>query len=122
MENKTPAERAKEIHNQIQNPIARNLSTIAVMNTEENSVIVGTSEKRLRAEQREVLTENEIEAKSISGDHAEQNVINEAKERNLKGTEIGVSRPICLECEELIKQEGIETKTEFSGKKSKNRI
>jgi hypothetical protein len=67
------------------------------------------------------LLEHEIIARSRTGNHAEENVMDEATERNLTLVEIGVSRPICLDCEELIKDKGIETKTEFSGKISKNR-
>jgi hypothetical protein len=35
--------------------------------------------------------------------------------------EIGASRAICLDCEAIIKANGIEAKTEFSGKVSKKR-
>lgn len=47
--------------------------------------------------------------------------MDEATERSLTLLEIGASRPICLDCEEMIKAKGIETLTEFSGKVSKNR-
>jgi len=49
------------------------------------------------------------------GNHAEENVIDEADERNLTITEIGASRPICHDCQYKIEEKGIEAKTEFSG-------
>ncbi len=116
-----PEKRAKELHELIESQVARNKVTIAVLTTDTPSVIVGTSEKELREAQRKVLQEHEVEAKSEKNKHAEENVINQAKAMGLQGKKIGVSRPICLDCEELIKEENIETNTPFKGKKSKNR-
>ncbi|TAE04132.1 MAG: hypothetical protein EAZ97_00490 [Bacteroidetes bacterium] len=121
MKDKKLEERAKELHQLIPNIVARNRVTIAVLQTQTEMVIVGTSERELRALQRKALLENEIEAESTDKNHAEENVIAKAKELGLKGLEIGASRPICLDCEDLIKQEGIIPQTELKGKKSKNR-
>jgi len=92
-----------------------------VLVTDSPTVIIGTSERELRDIQRESLLVNEVEAPSEKGKHAEENAVAKAKNLGLKGIEIGTSRPICLDCEELIKQEGIIPKTELKGKKSKNR-
>ncbi len=121
MENINPNDRAKEIHDVITNKIAHNMSTIAVLTTNSEVVIVGTSESKLRNEQRKILKENELEAESITGNHAEENAIAEAKKQHLTGIEIGVSREICIDCQELIEKEEIISHTAFSGKKSTKR-
>jgi deoxycytidylate deaminase len=92
------------------------------LTTETDTVIVGTSERRLREPQRKVLEVHEIEAVNTQvGLHAEEKVILEAKKLGLKGQKIGASRKICLDCQDLIENEGIKPETEFSNKKSKNR-
>lgn len=116
-----PDKRAKELHGLIQNKVAQNFITIAVLNTEDEIVLVGTNERKLRKEQVEALKEHEKEAQSKEEKHAEEKVIHKAQEMGLKGTEIGASRPICLDCEELIETHDIKAKTEFKGKKSKKR-
>lgn len=116
-----PESRAKELHSLIKNKVARSFVTIAVLTTETETVIVGTNERKLREEQKDALFSEEIEAETHMGKHAEENVIAFAKKIGLEGKEIGVSRPICLDCENLIKEEGILAKTIFKGKKSKNR-
>lgn len=117
-----PDKRAKELHSLITPPMAQNFVTIAVLTTENETVIIGTNERKLRKKQAEALLENEIEAQIKEDKHAEEKVIQKATELGLKGKEIGTSRPICLDCENLIKQEGIVPKTELKGKKSKKRL
>jgi len=112
-------ERAKELHDKIKNAYTKRNTTIAVLNTEEEITLVGSSEDALRKEVRESLEENEQEVKDKG--HAEEKVIKSAKNQNLTPTEIGASRPICLDCEELIKENDIPTETPFSGKRSKKR-
>jgi len=121
MDTKNTDIRAKELHESIESERTKRHTTTAVGNTEQDITIVGTSEDYFRPEIKSALIENEILAKSRTGNHAEENVIDEADERNLKITEIGASRPICLDCEIKIKEKGIEAKTEFSGKQSKKR-
>lgn len=76
----------------------------------------------MREQQRKALEANEIEANNTKlGDYAEEKAIAEAKKLGLKGKKIGASRKICLDCQELIEDEEITAKTEFSHKKSKNR-
>ncbi len=116
-----PDQRAKELHDLIGNKVAQNFVTIAVLNTESEMVLVGTNERKLRKEQVEALKEHEKEAQSKEEKHAEEKVIQKAQEMGLKGTEIGTSRPICLDCEDLIKAHDITSKTAFKGKKSKKR-
>ena len=108
--------RAKELHNLIKYKHARDRSTTAVLSTDHNRSIVGSSEMRLRREQRQALDKDEIEATGKG--HAEETVMNKADEWGMKGKEIGVSRPVCSDCEKLIKSKNIETKAIFSGKKS----
>lgn len=121
MQKKNPHDRANELHDLIADERKKRHTTTAVGNTTEEIFIVGTNEEYVRMEIRRALFEYEIIAKSRPGNHAEENVMDEATERSLTLLEIGASRPICLDCEEKIKAGGIETQTEFSGKKSKNR-
>ncbi len=118
---KKPDERAKELHSKIRNTIARNQTTIAVGVTENEQTIVGTSDKIMQRDVINALEQNEIVAACQFGKHAEEDVIDEADNRNLTITEIGASRNICNECEDLLKSRNIKTSTPFSGKKSKNR-
>ncbi len=114
-------DRARELHDLIEDERKRRNTTTAVGNTAEQISIVGTNEEYMRFDIRNGLLPHEIIAKSRAGNHAEENVMDEAGERNLTLLEIGASRPICLDCETKIAARGIETQTEFSGKVSKNR-
>jgi hypothetical protein len=116
-----PNKRAKELHSFLENKITKNKVTIAVGNTNANLSLVGTSEGFLRKEIRNNLLEHEIIATPNPERHAEEDIIARANELNLTLTEIGASRAICLDCEDLLKENGVEAKTEFSGKKSKKR-
>lgn len=118
---KNSTQRAEELHNLILDERKKRHTTTAVGNTLEEITIVGTNEEYMRYEIRNALLEHEVIAKSRLGNHAEENVIDEAEERNLTLLDLGASRPICLDCEEKIKSAHIETQTEFSGKVSKNR-
>jgi hypothetical protein len=113
--------RAKELHDLIENERTKRQTTIVVGNTEEVITIIGTTEEYLRNEIKEALNANEIQAKSTKGNYAEENVMEEADEKNLTITEIDASRPICIDCEIKIRKKNIVAKIEFSGKKSKNR-
>ena len=121
MSAKNTDERAKELQNLIESERTKRHTTTAVGNTKQDITIVGTSETYMRPEIKEALLIHEIAAKSKKGNHAEENVIDEAVKQNLNITEIGASRPICLDCEEKIKQKNITTTTKFSGKKSRKR-
>ena len=121
MHTKNPDERARELHELIEDERKKRHTTTAVGNTTEEISIIGTNEEYMRLEIRRALFEHEIIAKSRAGNDAEENVMEEATQRNLTLIEIGASRPICLDCEEKIKANGIETQTAFSGKVSKNR-
>lgn len=122
MQRKDPTKRANELHDLIEDDRKKRHTTTAVGDTDTDISIVGTNEACLRTEIKRGLLPHEIIAKSKPGNHAEENILDTAAEKNLKITNIGASRPICLDCEEKIKDLGITTKTEFSGKKSKKRI
>ena len=113
-------ERAKELH-ELLDKRSQNSSTTSVGNTLEEKAIIGTSDKYLRKVIKEALLEHEIIAESSPNSHAEINVINKAETLNLTLTEIGSSRPICLDCENTLKSKNIAAKSSFSGKKSKKR-
>lgn len=118
---KNPDQRAKELHNMISDERKQKHTTTAVGNTLEEVSIVGTNEEYLRMEIRKALEPFEIIAKSHPGHHAEENIIMEAETRALTLFEMGASRPICLDCENLLAHKNMEAKTDFSGKPSKNR-
>ena len=118
---KNPEKRAIDLHSKIVDDIKRKLTTIAVANTTGNISIVGSSGKYMRTEVLDSLEENEIIATAHYENHAEEDIILEADLQNLKITEIGASRPVCSDCEDLIKLKNIVTRTPFSGKKSRKR-
>ena len=122
MHRKNPTKRAQELHELIEDDRKKRHTTTAVGDTDTDISIVGTNEIYLRTEIKRGLLPHEIVAKSKPGNHAEENILDAAAEKNLKIVNIGASRPICLDCEEKISSLGIETETAFSGKKSKNRI
>lgn len=113
-------ERVKELHSKL-GKVTQTKTTTSVAITKEEIGIVGSSEGKLRKSVAKELYDFEIEAKGKSGKHAEEYVLDEAEKRKLKITAIAASRPICIECEELIKEKNIKTNTPFSGKKSKKR-
>ena len=103
----TVEERAKDIHAALPEATQRRTTTAVgeVMNPDGTKVIlVGTSEQRLRPAQRQVLKPNEIEVKGLG--HAEQTILNYAKEHDQQVITIGASRPICLNCEKAIREAG----------------
>lgn len=112
--------RAKELHSKIKNKIAKNMTTIAVGLTEAET-IVGTNDVRMNKDVKTALQENEVIAECNKDNHAEEDIIKEADNRNLTVKEIGASRNICSDCENLIKERNILTATPFSGKKSRKR-
>ena len=84
MVKKNPDKRAKELHDLLEYERTKRHTTTAVGNTEHNTVIVGTSENYIRSEIKEALLDNEIPAKSRHGNHAEENVMDEADELDLQ--------------------------------------
>ncbi len=121
MKEKNPDKRAKELHNEIKDEFKKRKITIAVGYTDSDFSLVGTSEKYMQDDVLNALNENEIVATPNYDKHAEEDIIEEAEKREVKVTDIGASRPICSDCEEIIKENKITTHTEFSGKKSKKR-
>ncbi|PID89699.1 MAG: hypothetical protein CSB01_00635 [Bacteroidia bacterium] len=121
MSKKNPDKRAKELINSMDDEFKKRKITIAVGNTKKNISLVGTSDKYMPKDILAAMTENEIVATPNDGKHAEEDIVIEAEKRDLTVTEIGASRPICLDCEKLLKAKNIKAKTEFSGKKSKKR-
>ena len=117
-----PDKHAKELLNKIKDEFKKRKITIAVGNTDEEISIVGTSERYMQKDVLDAIKENEIVAKPNINKHAEEDILEEANARNLRITEIGASRSICLDCEILLQELNIPTKTKYSGKKSKKRI
>ena len=98
------ADRASEIHKAV--PAAtQNRTTIAVTKTAEGVRVISSSERRLRPAQRRLLRENEIEG--VGAGHAEVTGVNHARGAGLNPTGTAASRPICNNCQDFLKQEGI---------------
>lgn len=118
---KNPEKRAKELHNEIKDEFKKRKITIAVGNTDNDFSLVGTSEKYMQNDVLKAMNDDEVIATPNYDKHAEEDIIYEAEKRDVKVTDIGASRPICLDCEDIIKENNITPHTEFSGKKSKKR-
>ncbi len=121
MNKENPDKRAKELHKEIKDEFKKRKITIAVGHTNSDLSLVGTSERYMNKDVINAMNENEVIAKPNYNKHAEEDIIEEAEIRELKVTDIGASRPICSDCEKLIKENSIIAHTEFSGKKSKKR-
>ena len=80
---------------------------------------VASSEKNLRRPVKDALNPGEI---AISGvGHAEETIINAAKEKGYTVQAVASSRPVCADCEAMIKGADATSGTIFSGKKSRVR-
>ena len=99
--------RAKEIHSALPEATQRRTTTAVaeVQNPDgTTSRLVGSSEIRLRPEQRAVLNSNET---AVTGTgHAETTVINAANRSGQTVNRVAASRPICPECEKAIQNSG----------------
>ncbi len=97
--------RAKEIHS-VLDPRAQRARTTALTETTEGKRIISSSERRLTPAQRAKLKPGEIEGTGVG--HAEVTGVNFAKSQGLKPTGTAASRPICPNCAEFLKKEGVE--------------
>ena len=102
------ADRARDIQNAA--GVARQgRTTTAVVETAEGTRVVGSSEPSLRSSQRSALTAGEVAAQGTG--HAEVTAVNAAKSMGLTPTGVAASRPICSECADFLKQEGVQPLT-----------
>jgi RHS repeat-associated protein len=101
------ATRAKEIHSALPEATQNRTTTaVAEVTNPDGTVtkLVGSSEKRLRPAQRGMLSKGEV---AVAGEgHAEATVINSAQSSGQQVNRVAASRPICPECEEVIKNAG----------------
>lgn len=111
-------DRAKEIHSALPKATqSRTTTAVAEVTNPDGttSLLVGSSEVRLRPAQRNVLTTEEIAVKGVG--HAEQTVINHANANGQKVNAVGASRPICSNCENAINNAGAKPVGKLKGKK-----
>ncbi|ULO09535.1 hypothetical protein H1230_12625 [Paenibacillus sp. 19GGS1-52] len=106
--------RANEIHGSL--PVFTQSKTTTAVGSLKNSdgsieYLVGSSEKRLRPAQRNLLNPNEVEATGIG--HAEETIINQAKANGQTVEEIAASRPICKACKKLLNDNDIKAGSPF---------
>ncbi len=98
------AVRAQQIH-RVLDPRARQMRTTAVTETAEGTRVVSSSNRRLTPAQRSSLSANEIEG--VGRGHAEVTGVNAARAQGLTPTGTAASRPICPNCAEELKQQGV---------------
>ena len=107
--------RAVNIQNAQPNIVARNRSTTAAVTAEHpngsSSTFVASSRNRLTPAQRASMREGEIEAKGRG--HAEVTAMNAAKAQGYVPKRIAASRPICENCAQEIKANGVEALSPF---------
>jgi hypothetical protein len=100
-------QRAKEIHGALPEATQRRTTTAVAEVTNPDGtkqILVASSEKNLRPSQRAALRPGEV---AVSGTgHAEQTIINAAKESGQKVEAVAASRPICPSCESGIRAAG----------------
>lgn len=116
-----PDIRARYLHNEIKDEFKKRKITIAVGNSDNNFSLIGTSEKYLHKDVLNAMSNMEVLANPNYDKHAEEDIIIDADDKDIVIKDIGASRSICLDCENLIKTHNITSHTAFSGKKSKNR-
>jgi RHS repeat-associated protein len=110
-------ERAKEIHSVLPEATQRRTTTAVAEVTNSDgttSVLVSSSEVRLRPAQRSVLKTEEVAVKGAG--HAEQTIINHANANGQKVKAVGASRPICSNCENAINNAGAKPVGKLKGK------
>ncbi len=111
-------ERAKEIHSAVPTD-TQGRTTIAVADATDvngNKVrIVGSSESSgLRKQQKALLQPGEVAATGLG--HAEVTVVNFAKNNGLSISEIGASRPVCVNCYVFLHENNVIPVTPISKK------
>jgi hypothetical protein len=95
--------RAGQVHGAL-DPIAQNSRTTAVLRTDGGD-IVAAGGRDLNPAQRAMLGEGETAAK-LPGAHAEVTALDGAAKAGGKPEAIGVSRPICTDCQQAIEASG----------------
>ena len=103
-------QRAKAIHGALPEATQRRTTTAVAEVTNRDGtkqILVASSEKNLRPSQRAALRPGEV---AVSGTgHAEQTIINAAKESGQKVEAVAASRPICSSCATGIRAAGART-------------
>jgi len=104
---------ALELHGLL-DKTAQEKRTIAVGTYSDGTRGTASSTYYMTKEQQNYAKEHGLKYVKGSG-HAEEKLIKDGVK------DVEVNRPICSDCEKLIKDCGLSTETLFSGKKSKNR-
>jgi RHS repeat-associated protein len=89
--------------------------TIAVTETSQGARVVSSSEGALRPVARAALKRGEITARGVQGTHAEINGINAARSAGLNPTGTAASRPICQNCANALRAEGVQPLSPLKG-------
>lgn len=82
--------------------------TIAVTETSQGARVVSSSEGALRPATRAALKPGEVATRGARGTHAELNGVNGARSAGLNPTGTAASRPICQNCANTLRGQGVE--------------
>ncbi|MDJ4475795.1 hypothetical protein LD950_24245, partial [Salmonella enterica] len=97
-------------------PVAQRFKTTAIGINAEGGYYISSSDKNVPRVQREWAESKGIEVVKGTG-HAEETIMNNKPDVK----HIDASRPVCLDCEQMMKTHGVETDTQSSGKRSRGR-
>jgi RHS repeat-associated protein len=94
------------IHGTLDDPIAEEKRTTAVLATSEKTTLVGGGKRDLDPDQREAARIFGLVPVRLPGEHAEITVLREAQRAGLTPTYLAVTRPICDACAAYIQSTG----------------
>ena len=89
--------------------------TIAVTETAQGTRVVSSSEGVLRPAARAALKPGEVAVRGARGTHAEINGVNGARSAGLSPTGTAASRPICQNCANALRGQGVEPLSPLKG-------
>lgn len=89
--------------------------TVAVTETSQGTRVVSSSEGALRPATRAALKPGEVAARGARGTHAEVNGVNGARSAGLNPTGTAASRPICPNCANTLRGEGVKPLSPLKG-------
>jgi len=89
--------------------------TVAVTETSQGTRVVSSSEGALRPATRAALKPGEVAARGARGTHAEVNGVNGARSAGLNPTGTAASRPICPNCANTLRGQGVQPLSPLKG-------
>ena len=105
-----------EAHTQL-DQTAQRFKTTAIGRSTSGKLFISSSDNIVPKVQRTWAESKGITVINMKDAHAEESLIKSGKGI----TEIEASRPVCLDCEDLMNEKGVKSETPRSGKKSRKR-